>query len=87
LLTFYSGEASGWRRLPEEDEGWVSNAKPNAISKTKLKMLPFKLSRHFHKEAGEGHPEFQRKILPPSQTGFKRSGIPVSELEMSAKPS
>lgn len=92
MLTFYSGEASGWRRLPEKNEGWVSKAKPNAVSKTKLKMLPLNLSRQFHKEAGQGHPESQSKVSPtppspPFQIGFHRSCTPVSELEMSTKPS
>lgn len=64
LLTFDSGEASGWRRLPEKNKSCVSNAKPNAVSKTKLKMLPLNLPRQFHKQAGQGHLESQRKISP-----------------------
>lgn len=38
-------------------EGCVSNAKPNIISKTKLKILPLNLPRQSHKEAGQGHLE------------------------------
>lgn len=32
----------------KKKEGWISNAKPNAISKTKLKMPPLNLPRQFH---------------------------------------
>lgn len=70
-------------------EGCVSNAKPNVVSKTKLKILPLNLPRQSHKETGQGHLESWRKISPtlPSQIGFHRSCIPVSGLEMSTKPS